>query len=135
MAQMPDESIDCVVTSPPYWNLRDYGVEGQIGNEDTPEDFVKNMVAVFKEIKRILKKDGTVWLNLGDSYASGKSRYSTIPQTFERDFFRIIGPDCLTLSMPLVRSVTKRLLTNALVRREIRFMCIKKHWKDRRHFS
>lgn len=84
MAQMPDESIDCVVTSPPYWNLRDYGVEGQIGNEDTPEDFVKNMVAVFKEIKRILKKDGTVWLNLGDSYASGKSRYSTIPQTFEK---------------------------------------------------
>ena len=65
-----DESIDCVVTSPPYWGLRDYGKEEQLGLEETPEEFVANLVKVFSEVKRVLKKEGTVWLNLGDSYAS-----------------------------------------------------------------
>ena len=65
-----DESIDCVVTSPPYWGLRDYGVDEQIGLESTPEKYVENMVNVFREIKRVLKSSGTVWLNLGDSYVS-----------------------------------------------------------------
>ena len=63
-----DESIDCVVTSPPYWGLRDYGVDEQIGLESTTEKYVENMVNVFREIKRVLKSSGTVWLNLGDSY-------------------------------------------------------------------
>jgi len=58
------------VTSPPYWGLRDYGVEGQIGLEPTPEEYVANMVEVFREVKRVLKPEGTLWLNLGDSYAS-----------------------------------------------------------------
>lgn len=65
----PDESIDCVITSPPYWGLRDYGQPGQLGMEDTPEEYTANMVKVFSEIKRVLKKTGTLWLNLGDSYA------------------------------------------------------------------
>ena len=65
-----DESIDCVVTSPPYWGLRDYGVDEQIGLESTPEKYVENMVNVFREIKRVLKSSGTVWLNIGDSYVS-----------------------------------------------------------------
>ena len=68
---LDDESVQCVVTSPPYWGLRDYGSEGQLGLEETPEEYVENMVSVFQEIKRVLRKDGTVWLNLGDSYAGG----------------------------------------------------------------
>src|SRR5690606_3906797 len=63
------------VTSPPYWGLRDYGVNGQLGLEETPEQYVKNMVDVFREVKRVLKDDGTLWLNLGDSYAGSMKGY------------------------------------------------------------
>ena len=66
----PDEFIDCCVTSPPYWGLRDYGVSGQLGLEKTPEEYVAKMVEVFREVKRVLKKEGTVWLNSGDSYCA-----------------------------------------------------------------
>jgi DNA modification methylase len=66
---MPDESVQCCVTSPPYWGLRDYGVEGQLGLEATPDDFVAHLVEVFSEVRRVLRDDGTLWLNLGDSYA------------------------------------------------------------------
>lgn len=69
LKQMEDESINCCVTSPPYWGLRDYGVEGQIGLEKTLEEYVSKMVEVFREVKRVLHKDGTLWLNLGDSYS------------------------------------------------------------------
>ena len=62
-------SVQCVVTSPPYWGLRDYGVEGQIGLEPTPDEYVQTMVRVFREVKRVLRDDGTLWLNLGDSFA------------------------------------------------------------------
>jgi len=65
---LKDESVQCVVTSPPYWGLRDYGSEGQLGLEETPEEYVGNLVSVFQEVKRVLRKDGTVWLNLGDSF-------------------------------------------------------------------
>ena len=68
---MPDKSVHCCVTSPPYFGLRDYGVAGQIGLEPTPDAFVAEMVAVFAEVRRVLRDDGTLWLNLGDSYASG----------------------------------------------------------------
>lgn len=64
----PDECIDCVVTSPPYYGLRDYGVDGQIGLEDSPESYIERLVTLFREIRRVLKKDGTLWVNLGDSY-------------------------------------------------------------------
>lgn len=75
MKALPDESVDCCVTSPPYFGLRDYGHEGQIGLEETPEHFVQKMVEVFTEVKRVLKKEGTLWLNLGDSYTSaGRTR-------------------------------------------------------------
>ena len=67
---MPAQSINTCVTSPPYWGLRDYGVDGQLGIEETPEEYVAKMVEVFREVKRVLRKDGTLWLNLGDSYAS-----------------------------------------------------------------
>jgi DNA modification methylase len=71
LAQLEDESVNCCVTSPPYWGLRDYGVAGQIGLEKTPDEFVAKMVAVFREVRRVLRKDGTLWLNIGDSYATG----------------------------------------------------------------
>ena len=64
-------SVQCVVTSPPYWGLRDYGVEGQIGLEPTPDAYIATVVAVFREVRRVLRDDGTCWLNLGDSYAGG----------------------------------------------------------------
>jgi len=67
---LADESVQCVVTSPPYWGLRDYGVDGQLGLEKTPEEYVENMVGVFREVRRVLRGDGTLWLNLGDSYAN-----------------------------------------------------------------
>ena len=67
---LDDQSVQCCVTSPPYWGLRDYGVDGQLGLESTPEEYVANMVAVFREVRRVLKDDGTLWLNLGDSYAN-----------------------------------------------------------------
>jgi DNA modification methylase len=70
LTQMPSELIQCCVTSPPYWGLRDYGVEGQLGCEKTPDEYVAKLVAIFSEIRRVLRKDGTLWLNLGDSYAN-----------------------------------------------------------------
>lgn len=75
MAEMEPESVHCVVTSPPYWGLRDYGSEGQLGLEATPEAYVANMVDVFREVRRVLRDDGTLWLNLGDSYATGAGSY------------------------------------------------------------
>lgn len=70
LRELPDQSVHCCVTSPPYWGLRDYGVDGQIGLEKTPEEYVAKMVEVFREVKRVLRDDGTLWLNLGDSYAT-----------------------------------------------------------------
>ncbi|HEY7824122.1 MAG TPA: site-specific DNA-methyltransferase [Acidimicrobiia bacterium] len=69
---LPDGCVRTVVTSPPYWGLRDYGHDGQIGLEQTPDEYVAEMVGVFREVRRVLADDGTVWLNLGDSYGSGK---------------------------------------------------------------
>lgn len=72
---LPDKSVHCVITSPPYFGLRDYGVDEQIGMETSPREFVESMLAVFREVHRVLRDDGTLWLNLGDSYAgSGKGR-------------------------------------------------------------
>jgi len=70
LKKLPGESVHCCVTSPPYWGLRDYGVPGQIGLEKMPEEYVEKMVAVFAEVRRVLRDDGTLWLNLGDSYSS-----------------------------------------------------------------
>ena len=68
LRSMPDESVQTCVTSPPYFGLRDYGVDGQIGLEPTPAEFVATLVEVFREVRRVLRDDGTLWLNLGDSY-------------------------------------------------------------------
>jgi len=68
LSELEPESVQCVVTSPPYWGLRDYGSDGQLGLEATPEGYIDNMVEVFREVKKVLKRDGTLWLNLGDGY-------------------------------------------------------------------
>ena len=73
LATLADESVHCVVTSPPYWGLRDYGIDGQLGVEKTPEEYIEKMVMVFREIWRVLRKDGTLWLNMGDSYAANRT--------------------------------------------------------------
>ena len=67
---LPDGCVQMCMTSPPYWGLRDYGVEGQLGMEESPEEYVEKMVAVFREVKRVLRDDGTLWVNMGGSYAN-----------------------------------------------------------------
>lgn len=76
---LPDCSVHCVVTSPPYFGLRDYGCNGQIGLEATPDEFVSEIVAVFREVRRVLRDDGVCWLNLGDSYATGAGKVGNCP--------------------------------------------------------
>ena len=72
---LPDSSVHCCVTSPPYYGLRDYGMDGQIGQENTPEQYISRLAEVFCQVRRILRADGTLWLNIADSYAgSGKGR-------------------------------------------------------------
>lgn len=79
-----DGSIDCVVTSPPYYALRDYGIEGQIGLEDTPEAYIQKLIDLFREIKRTLKDVGTLWVNIGDSYWGGAGVMRPFPKRVAR---------------------------------------------------
>lgn len=72
---LPSGSIQCAITSPPYWGLRDYGINGQIGLEKTLPQFINHLVSVFGEVKRVLKEDGVLWINIGDSYTSGNRGY------------------------------------------------------------
>lgn len=81
LRSLPSNSVHCCVTSPPYFGLRDYGVDGQIGLEQTPDAYVAEMVDVFREVRRVLRDDGTLWLNIGDSYSAGNGRRSSQPQT------------------------------------------------------
>jgi site-specific DNA-methyltransferase (adenine-specific) len=71
LSRLPRASVQCVVTSPPYWGLRDYDIEGQLGLEETLPQFLNRLVAVFREVHRVLKDSGTLWLNIGDGYTSG----------------------------------------------------------------
>lgn len=75
LRRLPSKSVRCVVTSPPYWGLRDYGIEEQIGLEGSMSQFLIRLVAVFAEVKRVLTDDGTLWLNIGDGYTSGNRGY------------------------------------------------------------
>jgi DNA modification methylase len=76
LKSLPSESINCAITSPPYYGLRDYGVSGQIGLEVSPEEYIRRLVDVFRQVYRVLKRDGTFWLNIGDSYAGSGHGYS-----------------------------------------------------------
>lgn len=71
----PDEFVSCVMTSPPYWGLRDYGVEGQLGLESDYIEYIEKMLAIFDEVKRVLRKDGTIWINLGDTYMGSQGHF------------------------------------------------------------
>ena len=71
LRKLPQESVQCIVTSPPYWGVRDYGVAGQIGAEPVLQDYVNGLVAVFREARRVLRADGTLWLNIANTYSSG----------------------------------------------------------------
>ena len=86
LAKLPAESVHCVVTSPPYWGLRDYGIPGQLGLEPTPDAYIEAMVGVFREVRRVLRRDGTCWVNMGDGYASGSRMSDT-----ERDAMKERG--------------------------------------------
>lgn len=98
---LPEESVHCVVTSPPYWGLRDYGVAGQLGLEATPYEYIDKMVAVFREVRRVLRSDGTLWLNMGDSYSndtkwggqSGGKNYTSAAGGYQGQRVRR-GKDC-----------------------------------------
>jgi DNA modification methylase len=74
LAELPDASAHCCITSPPYFGLRDYGVAGQMGLEPTPDEFVAGMVEVFREVRRVLRDDGTLWVNIGDTYQNQKGQ-------------------------------------------------------------
>ncbi len=75
LRELPGQCVQCVVTSPPYWGLRDYGVDGQIGLESTPEEYVLKLVEVFREVRRVLRNDGVTWVNLGDIYFGSWGNY------------------------------------------------------------
>ena len=93
MGEMPDQTFHTCITSPPYWGLRDYGVDNQLGLEETPEEYVEKMVAVFREVKRVLRDDGTLWLNLGDSYASSPAgNFGSGTAPFDGGAFRAQKP-------------------------------------------
>lgn len=70
LRELPEESVHCCVTSPPYYALRDYGLDMQIGREDTPEQYIDRLTEVFRELRRVLRSDGTLWLNIADTYCS-----------------------------------------------------------------
>src|SRR6185295_1017731 len=97
---LPDESVHCVVTSPPYWGLRDYGVAGQLGCERSAGEHIDTMTEVFRDVRRVLRADGTLWLNYGDCYATapnGRSAADTKAaggddRTFRDKPFSTIGP-------------------------------------------
>lgn len=97
---LPDNSVDCCVTSPPYYALRDYGVDGQIGLEDTPDEFIEKLANVFEQVRRILKPEGTLWVNMGDSYAGswkGAANYPDNAMNYKQGTNRgMLGvPTCL----------------------------------------
>ena len=83
LSSLEEKSVNTCVTSPPYWGLRDYGTGEQLGQEETPEKFVENLVNVFREVRRVLRDDGTVWLNLGDSYCGTGHKGDTIDPRYQ----------------------------------------------------
>lgn len=84
LKMLESESVDTCITSPPYYNLRDYGKDEQIGRENTPEEYINNLVLVFREVRRVLKKDGTLWINIGDCYAGSGKGGSSYPENAKK---------------------------------------------------
>ena len=84
LRELPEESVHCCVTSPPYYALRDYGLDMQIGREDTPEQYIDRLTEVFRELRRVLRSDGTLWLNIADTYCGTGIRLPCRPEEPER---------------------------------------------------
>ena len=80
LRRLPDNVVDCVVTSPPYFALRDYGVDGQIGLEDSPEAYIGRLCDIFREVMRVMKPSGTLWVVIGDSYAGSRKGAAMNPE-------------------------------------------------------
>jgi len=89
---LPSDSVHCCITSPPYYRLRDYGVDGQIGLEQTPEQYINKLVDVFHEVKRVLRRDGTLWVNIGDSYSTGSGGSTTESETQKSNKGTLVAP-------------------------------------------
>lgn len=101
LATLPDCSVQCVITSPPYWGLRDYGVAGQIGSEPTFEEYAQTMVDLFRDVRRVLRADGTLWLNLGDTYQCAKGQARGVdPKQPARRHLRGARPNDVRQSLP-----------------------------------
>lgn len=102
LRELPDASVDCCVTSPPYFGLRDYGIEGQYGLEPSPAEYVETMRALFAEVRRVLADDGTLWLNIGDSYYSGRGAATgaDAKQPARRGFVREVDKPGQTWARP-----------------------------------
>ncbi len=122
LKEIPDNTIDCVMTSPPYWNLRDYDDENQLGLEETPDEYINNLCNIFDEVKRVLKESGTCWVNIGDTYAGsgkgvgGKKRFTV---DFEKIFFFVknskkyfFETQYEPLSESSIKDIKKRKITN-----------------------
>jgi len=103
LRDLPDESVHCVVTSPPYWGLRDYGVDGQIGLEATMQEHMALLVDVFREVRRVLRQDGTCWVNYGDAYAGSWGAQSRDDKTAGKD-----GYNASKISANQIRAAQKR---------------------------
>lgn len=101
---LPDESVHCCVTSPPYFGLRDYGVDGQMGLEPTPDEFVAGMVELFREVRRVLRKDGTLWLNLGDSYNAHPGQRKVTDKAGSKQRSNAGSPGAPSRSVPGLKS-------------------------------
>jgi DNA modification methylase len=89
LSSLEEKSVNTCVTSPPYWGLRDYGNGDQLGQEETPEKFTENLVKLFREVRRVLRDDGTVWLNLGDSYSTSEVERLRLDQSLVDNEIRL----------------------------------------------
>ena len=97
--ELPEQSVQCVVTSPPYWGQRDYGVEGMIGLESDVESWVDEIVGVFRKVWRVLRDDGTLWLNLGDKYATNRGNTAEKPGSDNKSVNGFSPPEIPAVSL------------------------------------
>jgi len=128
LKQLPSESVDCVVTSPPYWNLRDYSVEGQIGLEADFRDYIEKLLSIFDEVHRILKPTGTLWVNLGDTYGgSGMGTSKSDKRYASKETYRPTGTESRSAALRRT-SYNKSLL---LIPERFAIAMVEKGWKLR----
>lgn len=115
LSSLPEKSVDCCVTSPPYYALRDYGIEGQLGLESTPEEYISKLADIFDEVHRVLKNDGTLWVNIGDTYNGNKlgntnaKWKSTNTESFSKKIWSVVKPkDLIGIPFMLAFELRKR---------------------------